>query len=313
MIDVLGLRVLIALKDTGSVTGAARQLGYTPPNITQHLRRLERRLGSAMVERVGRGIILTERALTLVEQGRPLILELDDLASRTSADPSGDIELAAFPTALRGLVVPAVAALRSVHPELHVRPSELEPPAAADAVRLGRAHGAVLKAWGVQGRATTAAIADLERIPLGVDRVDAILPAGHPLAGERELSLRQLGAESWAVTPQDDPYRVWLAEHRQPLGLDPATTYEAAEFASLLSYVRHGLAVAAVPRLGRGDLPAGVAVVPLTDSTAVRHISLVVRRSSRGGAAVEAVIAQLVATAAVVLGLRSAQTQPADS
>lgn len=299
MIDVLGLRVLIALDDTGSVTAAAQNLGYTASNITQHLRRIERALGSSMVERVGRGIVLTERARTLVERGRPLLLQLDDLGATTVPEPRGNLGIAAFPTALRGLVVPAMASMQAAHPDLRVHPHELDPRRAIEAVRLGRVHAAVVKQWGNSGLpgGGSGASASLQDVMLGEDRIDAVLHRAHPLASQNTLSLKQLGAENWAVTPGDDPYRVWLTEHRQTIRLDPPATYEATEFASLLSYVQHRLAVAAIPRLGRDYLPDETVAIPLTDATAVRRVSVVVRASSRGGPVLETLLSQLTATA----------------
>ena len=41
---------------TGSVSGAAASLGYTPSAISQHLSALQRETGLALVERRGRGI-----------------------------------------------------------------------------------------------------------------------------------------------------------------------------------------------------------------------------------------------------------------
>ena len=39
-LDVLSLKIVRAIADTGSITGAAAALGYSQPAISQHLRRL---------------------------------------------------------------------------------------------------------------------------------------------------------------------------------------------------------------------------------------------------------------------------------
>ncbi|MFD9828998.1 LysR family transcriptional regulator [Tsukamurella tyrosinosolvens] len=159
MIDVLGLRVLVAIAETGSVTAAAAELGYSPSNVTQHLRRLEAKLHTPMVERVGRGIVLTDQAARLVRRGRKLLDELDDLAVETMARPSGRFDVAAFPTAMRGLLIPTVADLVRDEPDLRVQPHELEPAAALDRLRAGRVRAAVVKEWGGR-RGTGGRLAD---------------------------------------------------------------------------------------------------------------------------------------------------------
>lgn len=288
MIDVQGLRALIAVADTGSVTAAAGLLHYTPSNVTQRVQRLEHSVGAPLLERVGRGVVLTELARRLVDEGRPAVLRLDDLAEvAASARPSGLLRIAAFPTALRGLIVPLISALRDAHPALRIEPVEREPAEGVRHVRLGLANVAIVKSWG--DASTSRTDPGLDRIVLGHDAVDIILARDHPLAGRTSLRWLDLVDENWAVTPDDDPYRRWLDS---TTGLDrgSGTVYEAAEFQSLLAFVEQGLAIAALPRLGRGSLPAGTVAVRLVDETAFREIAATVRSARRDGVNVRAVL-----------------------
>ncbi|MDQ1137771.1 DNA-binding transcriptional LysR family regulator [Microbacterium sp. SORGH_AS 1204] len=288
MIDVQGLRALIAVADAGSVTAAAALLHYTPSNVTQRVQRLEHAVGAPLLERVGRGVVLTELARRLVDEGRPAVLRLHDLAEVVASDrPAGRVRVAAFPTALRGLVVPLIATLRDTCPAVRIEPVEREPADATRQVRLGLADVAVVKSWGAAP--TGHAEPDLHREVLGHDAVDVILPADHPLGGRSRLTWVDLVDESWAVTPDDDPYRRWL-ESTTGLGRSAGTVYEAAEFQSLLAFVERGLAIAALPRLGRGPLPPQTVAVPLADETAFREIAAIARTPRRDGATIRAVL-----------------------
>lgn len=237
---------------------------------------------------MGRGVVLTELARRLVDEGRPAVLRLDDLAEvAASARPSGLLRIAAFPTALRGLVVPLISALRDAHPALRIEPVEREPAEGIRHVRLGLADVAIVKSWGDASASRTDP--GLDRIVLGHDAVDIILARDHPLAGRTSLRWLDLVDENWAVTSDDDPYRRWLDS---TTGLDrgSGTVYEAAEFQSLLAFVEQGLAIAALPRLGRGSLPAGTVAVRLVDETAFREIAATVRSARRDGVNVRAVL-----------------------
>lgn len=68
MIDAAGLRVIKAIADEGSFTGAALALGFSQPAISQMVRRLEHRTGTVLVERVGRRVRLTEAGQVLARQ-----------------------------------------------------------------------------------------------------------------------------------------------------------------------------------------------------------------------------------------------------
>jgi len=288
MIDVQGLRALIAVADAGSVIAAAGLLHYTPSNVTQRVQRLEQSVGAPLLERVGRGVVLTELARRLVDEGRPAVLRLDDLAEVVASDrPSGRVRVAAFPTALRGLVVPFISSLRDTHPALRVEPVELEPADGTRHVRLGLADVAIVKSWGDASAAH--ADVDLQRVVLGRDAVDVILPRGHPLSGRSLLDWNALVDQSWAVTPDGDPYRRWL-ESTTGLGRSAGILYEAAEFQSLLAFVEQGLAITVLPRLGRGTLPPGTVAVPLADKTAFREVAAIVRVTRRDGSNIQAVL-----------------------
>src|ERR1044072_8178982 len=60
MLDVVRLRVLVAVARTGSLTAAAKELHYSQPSVSHHLAKLEAETGAKLIQRVGRGIRLTE-------------------------------------------------------------------------------------------------------------------------------------------------------------------------------------------------------------------------------------------------------------
>ena len=68
MLDIQRLRVFRAVVATGSVSGAAGSLGYTPSAISQHLTALQRETGLTLVERRGRGIEPTSAGLAFAAE-----------------------------------------------------------------------------------------------------------------------------------------------------------------------------------------------------------------------------------------------------
>ena len=59
MIDLDALVSLRAVDRHGSVIAASEMLGYTPSAVSQQVKRLERQVGVPLLERVGRGVMLT--------------------------------------------------------------------------------------------------------------------------------------------------------------------------------------------------------------------------------------------------------------
>ncbi|WP_084962024.1 LysR family transcriptional regulator [Thermoactinospora rubra] len=147
MLDVSRLRVLVAVARHGSVTAAARELHYAQPSVSHHLARLEAETGAKLIQRVGRGIRLTEAGRLLAERAAEIIARLDAASEELAAHVglrSGRVRLAAFPSAL-GTFIPAAARhLTAAHPGLHLQLTETEPPEALRLLHAGRVDVAVI-------------------------------------------------------------------------------------------------------------------------------------------------------------------------
>jgi DNA-binding transcriptional LysR family regulator len=147
MLDVVRLRVLVAVARKGSLTAAAKELHYSQPSVSHHLARLEAETGAKLLQRVGRGIRLTEAGRLLAERAADIIGRLDATADELAAHvglQSGRVRLAAFPSALGTFVPRAATLLGRSHPGLRLHLTETEPPEALRLLRAGRVDVAVM-------------------------------------------------------------------------------------------------------------------------------------------------------------------------
>src|SRR5215471_16978248 len=147
MLDVTRLRVLVAVARNGSVTAAARALNYAQPSVSHHIARLEAETGAQLLERVGRGIRLTDAGRLLAERAEEIIGRLDAAESELAAQVGlreGRVRLAAFPSALGTLVPAAAARLRALRPGIDLMLTEAEPPEALRMLRAGYVDVAVI-------------------------------------------------------------------------------------------------------------------------------------------------------------------------
>src|SRR3954452_9174682 len=101
-IDLGHLAVLRELAERGSVTAVARATSLSPSAVSQQLKVLQRRLGVVLVERVGRGVRLTDAGRALA--GIAVSLSTALAAAETEwqsyrGDVGGTVRLAMFPSA----------------------------------------------------------------------------------------------------------------------------------------------------------------------------------------------------------------------
>jgi len=293
MIDLAALTSLQAVDTHGSVVAAADALGYTPSAVSQQVKRLERQTGVPLLERVGRGVMLTEHGRHLVDAGARLLADLEAVEAglhQRSGAVVGHLRLTAFSTAMRGLVAPVVRELRDAHPDLSLTLTEREPWDTIDLVASGQSDLGVVHRWGD----VPITIPDhLAATQVAHDVADVIVPLGHPLADQARVSPRDLVDEDWIATPDGTICRQWLTRMYAGTGRLPRIAHTAMEFDSHLALVRAGLGIALVPRLGRQPLTVDLVAVPAHDPEPTRDVIAVHRRSMAASPAVRAVLEAL--------------------
>ena len=141
MLDVTRLRVIDAVARHGSVTAAAKELHYSQPSVSHHLARLEAETGAQLLQRVGRGIRLTQAGQLLADRAAEIIGRIDAADAELSAHvglTAGRVRLAGFASAVGSLVPRAVATLASRHPDLQVTLTDTHAPEALELLRAAR-------------------------------------------------------------------------------------------------------------------------------------------------------------------------------
>ena len=165
MLDVTRLRVLAAVAKYGSVTAAARALNYAQPSVSHHLARLEAETGTALVQRSGRGIQLTEAGRLLAGRAEEILGRLDAAEQELAAhvgQREERIRLAGFPSALATVVPMAAAWLRAEHPGVELLLTEAEPQTALHLLRGGQVDVALVFRYLRDGTPIAAAEGDEE-------------------------------------------------------------------------------------------------------------------------------------------------------
>lgn len=293
MIDLTALTALRAVSTHGSVVGAADALGFTPSAVSQQVKRLERQTGVPLLERVGRGVMLTRHGRHLVDAGGRLLTDLEEIESglhRQAGAVAGRLRVAAFSTAMRGLVAPVVRELRDHYPDLVLSLAEREPWDTIDLVASGQTDLGVVHSWGD----VSLAIPDhLVTTPVARDVADVVVHRDHPLALRRRVTPHDLVDEDWIATPEGTICRQWLTRMYDGTGRLPRIAHQSMEFDSHLALVRAGLGIALVPRLGRQPLGDELVALEARDPVPTREILALHRRSMGESPAVAAVLSAL--------------------
>ncbi|HYQ34125.1 MAG TPA: LysR family transcriptional regulator [Lapillicoccus sp.] len=250
MIDAAGLRVMKAIAEEGSFTGAAVALGYSQPAVSQMVRRLEQRTGTVLVERIGRNVRLTEAGKVLARHAVGVLSALDAAEEEVAAIAglrAGRVRLMAFPSSSASLVPRALALVKERFPDISVTFSEGEPPESLAALRAGECDIAVAFAYEGTDIGRGEDLADFVTIKLLDDEVRLAVPLNHPLADRDEVDLVDFTDENWiAGCPR---CRGHLLSLTRRAGFAPTVSFETEDYIAVLGLVSAGLGVALVPDL----------------------------------------------------------------
>jgi DNA-binding transcriptional LysR family regulator len=295
MIDAAGLRVMKAISDEGSFTGAALALGYSQPAISQMVRRLEQRTGTVLVERVGRNVRLTEAGQVLARHAVAVLSALDAAEEEVAAIAglrAGRVRLMAFPSSSATLVPRALALVKQRFPDVQVTFTEAEPPESLAALKAGDCDLAV--AFAYEGTDVGRGEEDMDLFvthKLLDDEVRLALPRSHPLADRESLELSALAQENWiAGCPRCRGHLLQMCANE---GFSPNVGFETEDYVAVLGLVAEGLGVALIPDLIlRTAHHHDVVTLPMTPASR-RTISVVTTADLQRVPAVQATIEAL--------------------
>jgi DNA-binding transcriptional LysR family regulator len=296
MIDLRRLQVLRVLQEQGSITGTARLLHLTPSAVSQQVRLLSNDLGIELLQRKGRGVRLTAAAESLIGHADTLYAQWEGALTELAGEPGepgqlGRLRLCGFPTAVASLLAPAAARLRQRHPGINVQIVEAETP---DCYARLVAEQADLAVVVPTASSPTTDNARLDQRPLLDDPFDLLVPRHHRLAARDTVNLADAAQDSWIAAPNTLDQHQLMSAAWTAAGFTPRIAHQAKEWNAIVALVSHGFGVCLIPRLA--PLPAHQAVVrlPLRGEPAPsRRVLTVVRRGSRGQAAIAAACAHL--------------------
>jgi DNA-binding transcriptional LysR family regulator len=238
MMETAHLQAFSVFARTLNFTTTAKELALSQPAVFERIQLLGERLGRALYRREGRGLVLTPDGERVARFAR----ELDDRWREFGAELSGAVHadvvrLAAGEGSYLFLLGPALSAFRR------------ESNARLDLLTLGAKDtaNAVLRGEAQLGVAVIDLLPrGLEAEPLLTTPLCAALPARHPLARQRQLSLERLRSERWIVTPEGQSHRELLSRALGRDGTLLEAPLEADGWPLMLKFVELGLGVAVV-------------------------------------------------------------------
>lgn len=295
------LRYLLAVVEHRNFTRAAEALRVSQPTLSQQIRQLEKELGAQLLDRSGRGVVLTDtgeafaryarRAMRELAAGERAVLDVQDLSR-------GGLRLGLTPSFSPYLIGPLVARLRERHPAIRFTIRELtqdriEAELLTDELDVGIAFGGP-HLPGIADRI-------LYQEPIG-----PVVAEGHPLADRADpLPLRALAAHPLALLASDFATRRHVDAHLIAHHVHPDVVVEANSIYALVEVVRRTGLVTVLPHPEGHDVYPHLRPVAVTPAWEPRPVTLLTRAAGYRSAATRAFSALAEEWAATLAPLRA--------
>ncbi len=270
------LEVFLAVACEHRFSRAAEKLHRTQSAVSQTIRKLENELGEALFDRSSREGVLTDAGRVLYEYAERL-LNLRQDAHESLAElrelQKGRLVIAANEfTAL--YLLPVLAEFRRLHPMIRITVQRSLGSRIPDDVLQHSAELGVLSYKPEEPR--------LHSIVTYLDELVLVVPPRHPLASLPEVSIRQLGVESFVAHIVSSPYRDKVLQtfqkYKTPLHMD----LELPTLQAIKQFVAMGNGVALMPEISvetevaRGELVR----IPVRELRVQRKLRLIYRKEA---------------------------------
>lgn len=233
--EIKQLRQFLAILRTGSFSRAAVTLGVAQPLLSRQIRSLEEELGTELLYRNGRGVVLTEAGRLLQQHAESIVNSVADAESSIKSlalTPCGEVVLGLPPMIGASLTVPVVESFRKSYPNVNLRIAE--------------AFSGYILEWLTSARLDVAIIYNVAQSAFL--SVEPLVEEDLCLVAANRLELPITGVEVRVAELANIPLilpnglRKLVDGHLARIGAVPRIAFEVDGLSALLRLTEHGLA-----------------------------------------------------------------------
>lgn len=282
------LECFVAVADEANFTRAAARLHVVQSAVSSTIKSLERELGAPLLDRNSKRVLLTDAGAALLPRARATLhaaREAADAVAEVRGGLRGTLRVGTM-TSVRLLDLPALLGeFHRRHPGVVLQTSAVPSGSQGlvDALLERRLDLAFVSVPGPSPAGVT--LTDLTRSVL-----DLVVPAGHPLAGRRSVSIAELTGLDFVDSPVGYGNRTVADRAFAAASVPRRVAVEITDVGTGVDFVRHGLGVALLPRFALREAE-DIVTLTVSDADLDWPLSLAVPSEYRPGAAARAMIA----------------------
>ena len=272
--DLADLSLFRHVIEAGSITHGAERAHLALAAASTRIRNMEEALGVVLLRRGRQGVTPTQAGRTLLQHARAILRQAERLHEDLGAyggGLAGQIRVLSNTNALTEFLPEALSSFLAAHPNVSV---DLEERLSDEIVGL--------IAEGVADLGIVAGTVDagaLETYPFRRDRFVLVVARTNPLATRAEIGFEEVLAHDFVGLDRASALQRFLASKAGRIGRPLRLRVQLRSFDAVCRLVECNVGIGIVPETTahRVATTMAIAVVPLTDSWAVRELTICIR------------------------------------
>lgn len=235
------IEVIRAVMMTGTISAAAEMLGVSAPGISRLVKHTEEALDIRLFERKAGLFVPSVEASAVFDHVREVykgVANLQDAVGSLKRGEKVQLAFASAPSVAQVIAARVLKRVRDRYQSLFIDLNILKIEETVDYLLLERGEFVIMSSP-VQN-------ASVENEKIAEARLLVILPDGHRLAGQAEISVRDLIGEQLIGVEPSDPYGALTASPFQAAGVELQHAMRGRFAQTVVSLVRQNLGVAVI-------------------------------------------------------------------
>ena len=291
--DFTDLEAFLAVMESGSFHLAAERVNLSQSSVTRRVQKLETALDAPLFVRSTRDVRptlaakrLQQRAEAILDEARETTRALRDETALFAHQKAQSVTIAAIPTAISGLLAPAIAQFQAQVPRARLRVLDRAANEVTEAVTSGEAD------FGICSIALLDPVTEFEA--LFSDPMVLALPAGHALCARDVLTWAEVSEADLILPARGTGNRLLIDEALARTKLPLRWTFEVGRSTTALDLVAAGIGVAPLPRSAMTAAQGTAATWrPVVEPEITRPVGLLRRAGARDSTAAAALADEL--------------------
>src|SRR5436190_2955766 len=281
--ELYQLQYFIEVARNRNFTRAGKRLNLATPALSLQIKKLEKELGTRLFNRGQKETLMTPAGEMLFEKAQALLTMADSVkqsVNEVSELRAGRLTVAFIPSVGARWLPEIFRQFRNSFPCLNLMTHEESSLGVAALLEEATAELGFLEL------PTNNQLFEVREI--WNEPFYAVLPADHPLATKKNISLQQLEKDPFVVKRGESQQQT--VEACRTAGFEPRIACECTEQETKIALVQAGLGVLLLPQLDACVLREGVVAVPIREPKLAREVGLIHRRGKELSAAAAAFV-----------------------